>query len=198
MITLREAISLTLDIYNKKPQKLPLDDYLEHVTEVGACASVLAAACGLDVMKAGVLGYCHDIGKIISNEKQEKTFHGLSGYEYFKSKGEEELAQVCLSHSFSSKNFEINEYISYGKDNIEKTKSILDKMELTDYDRIIELSDLLVCIGYVNLKDRMRYIEYTYSIDHKHIRKKYKNAIKLKRYLEAKYGINIYKLLGIK
>ena len=76
-------------------------------------------------------------------------------------------------------------------------------MTLTDYDRIIQLSDLLIhfngkTVLYENIKERMNYIENEYNVEHNLIRLKYKNAIILKRYLEEKYNINVYRLLGIK
>lgn len=203
MIILREAIKLTRDFYDKTKPYNDFSGYEEHVIAVGACASILAAACGLDVMKAGIMGYCHDIGKMISDERKTKTFHGLTGYDYFKSVGEDELAQICLTHSFPNIHFDIEEYISYGENNIKRVQSILKNVEYTDYDRIIQLSDLLVnfdgyTVFYENLKGRMNYIEKEYHVEHQHIRTKYKNAIRLKRYFEKKYNCNIYKLLGIK
>ena len=203
MLILREAIKLTKNFYDKTKPFKDMSGYEEHEIAVGACASILASACGLDVMKAGIMGYCHDMGKVISNEKKDKTFHGLTGYEYFKSVGEYELAQICLTHSFPNVEFNNDEYASYGVENIERVKQILKTIEITDYDRIIQLSDLLVhfdgkTVLYENMKDRMNYIEKEYSVEHQHIRKKYKNAIKLKRYLEQKYSCNVYKLLGIK
>ena len=203
MITLREAIRLTKDFYNKTKPFKDISGYEEHEIAVGACASILASACGLDVMKAGIMGYCHDIGKMISDEKKERTFHGLTGYQYFKSIGEDELAQICLTHTFPSIDFKSEEYASYGIENIEKAKDILINIKQTDYDKIIQLSDLLVhfngkTVIYKNMKDRMLYIENEYNVKPQHIRVKYKNAIKLKRYFENKYNCNIYKLLGIK
>ena len=203
MIILREAIRLTKNFYEKTK---PFDDfsgYEEHEIAVGACAPILASACGLNVMKAGIMGYCHDMGKVISDEKKDKTFHGLTGYEYFKSIKEDELAQVCLTHSFPNFDFNNEEYTSYGAENIEKVKNILKTIQITDYDRIIQLADLLVhfdgnTVLYENMKDRMNYIEKEYHVEHRYIRKKYKNAITLKKYLEQKYNINIYQLLGIK
>ena len=203
MITLKEAIKLTRTFYEKTKPYNDFDDFEEHEVAVGACASVLAAACGLDVMKAGVMGYCHDIGKIISDEKRDKTFHGLTGYYYFKSVGEDELAQICLTHSFSDFDFKSEEYASYGLENIDKTKNILKTIETNDSDKIIQLADLLVHFNgekilYENIKDRMDYIEKKYHVKHIYIRKKYKGAIKIKRYLEQKYNCNVYKLFGIK
>lgn len=203
MLKLKDIITLSREFYDKVKPFDSYYDYEEHVVTVGACASIISAACGLDVMKAGIMGYAHDIGKLISCEKKDKTFHGLTGYEYLKSIGENELAQVCLTHSFPNINFEIEEYISYGKENIEKSKSILQTINITDYDRVIQLSDLLVNFDgrnvlYDNIKGRMTYIENAYNVNHKNIRIKYKNAIRLKLYLERKYNINIYELLGVK
>ena len=203
MIILREAIKLTRDFYDKTKPYNDFSGYEEHVISVGACASILAAACSLDVMKAGIMGYCHDIGKMIKDERKTKTFHGLTGYDYFKSVGEDELAQICLTHSFPNTDFRMEEYISYGEDNIKRVQSILKDVKYTDYDRIIQLSDLMVnfdgyAVFYENLKGRMNYIEKEYHVEHQHIRTKYKNAIRLKRYFEKKYNCNIYKLLGIK
>lgn len=203
MITLREAITLTRKFYETTKPYNTFSGYEEHEIAVGACASILAAACGLDIMKAGIMGYIHDIGKMISDERKDKTFHGLTGYEYFKSIGEDELAQICLTHTFPNVNFNNKEYENYGIENIEKAKEIIKTLTLTDYDRIIQLSDLLIhfngkTVLYENIKERMNYIENEYNVEHNLIRLKYKNAIILKRYLEEKYNINVYRLLGIK
>lgn len=203
MITLREAIKTTKEFFDKTKPFNEFSSFEAHEIAVGACASILASVCGLDVMKAGIMGYCHDIGKLISDEKKDKTFHGLTGYEYFMSINEKELAQICLTHSFPNFEFDNEEYLSYGLDNLKKTKDILKTIEITDYDRIIQLSDLLVhfdgyTVLYKDMKKRMSYIEKEYHVEHQRIRKKYKNAIKLKRYLEQKYKCNVYKLLGIK
>ena len=203
MISLREAITQTRELYNKTKPHNNFDNYEEHIIAVGTCASILAAACGLNVMKAGIMGYCHDIGKMISDERKDKTFHGLTGYEYFKSIGENELAQICLTHSFPDININTEEYYCYGTVNIEKAQKILKKIHLTDYDRIIQLADLLInfngyTVYYDSLKDRMKYIEKNYKIKPIYIKNKYRNAIKLKKYLEQKYNFNIYNLLGIK
>lgn len=203
MIILKEAIKLTRTFYEKTKPYNDFCGYEEHVIAVGACASILASACGLDVMKAGIMGYCHDIGKMISDERKDKSFHGLTGYKYFKSVGEDELAQICLTHSFPEPEFKIGEYVSYGLENMNEVKELLNNIKLTDYDRLVQLSDLMVNfdgqkVFYDSLKDRMNYIEKTYSVEHQYIRIKYKKAIKLKRYFEQKYNCNVYKLLGIK
>lgn len=197
MITIEEAIGLINEY--KQVNDEDFIDFLTHAISVGACASILASACKLDIMKAGVMGYCHDIGKLISDEKKEKTFHGIIGYEFFNNMKEYELAQICLTHSFPNIDFEVEEYKSYGVENIIKTKELLKKVTINDYDLIVQMADLMVCIhGYSHLKNRMVFIKNKYHIDTKFMRLKYKNAIKLKKQIEQKFNINIYQLLGIK
>lgn len=195
---LQEALTLSRELYNKSQPDFVFENVQSHCIAVGACASIIASVCGLDIVKAGLMGYCHDMGKFVSSEEKEKTFHGITGYEFFKNRGEDELAQICLTHSFPNLDFDIEEYKSYGAENIQKAKELLKTITLTDYDLIIQISDLLVINGYSHLKDRMNFIENKYKIEHKHILIKYRNAVKLKRYIEKKYNCNLYKILGIK
>ena len=68
---------------------------------------------------------------------------------------------------------------------------------IDDYDRLIQLCDRLSIGVNYNLKERMKYLQNTYKIPTVLLKKKYREALKLKSYFDAKCGCDIYKLLGV-
>ena len=69
-----------------------------HSRTAAHCAEKIAAAAGLDPDKAYVLGLLHDIGRRFG---KRHLGHVSDGYSYMMSLGYEEVARVCLSHSFN-------------------------------------------------------------------------------------------------
>ena len=62
-----------------------------------ACRSIAARHPGLDADKAYALGVLHDIGRRVG---VVTTRHGLEGYRYALSKGWDDVAKICLTHSY--------------------------------------------------------------------------------------------------
>lgn len=196
--TLNEAFRL-IDEADKafyqilKPPAVPLRI---HSLTVAGCAFAIASYCSdLDAEKAFVLGLLHDYGRIICDESR---FHGLTGYQLLKEKGYEQAAQICLTHTFLIQNFSASDYASYNQQDIAETISLLQKLNYTDYDRLIQLSDMLTTgTGLTNPKARMKYIVAKYNIPFSVIKKQFKDTYRLKQYFDKKTGHDIYKLLGI-
>lgn len=69
-----------------------------HSRTAAHCAERIAAAAGLDPDKAYVLGLLHDIGRRFG---KRHLGHVSDGYSYMMSLGYDEVARVCLSHSFN-------------------------------------------------------------------------------------------------
>lgn len=84
----------------------------------------IAAACGdLDSEKAYVLGLLHDIGRTFG---VRHLGHVSDGYSYMKKIGCDEVAKVCLTHSFATQTLE--EYI--GKYDVSEEELSLIQTEL--------------------------------------------------------------------
>ena len=96
------------------------------------CAEKIASACGdMDVEKAYILGLLHDIGRKFG---VRHLGHVYDGYVYMKSLGYDEVAKICLTHSFN--NHTIDEYI--GKFDVTDEELTIIKTELakTIYDAV--------------------------------------------------------------
>ena len=100
--TREEALKLIRDglLFNPGP-------WGKHCLTAAHCAEKIASACGdMDVEKAYILGLLHDIGRKFG---VRHLGHVYDGYVYMKSLGYDEVAKICLTHSFN--NHTIDEYI---------------------------------------------------------------------------------------
>ena len=78
-----------------------------HCLTAAHCAEKIANACGdMDSEKAYILGLLHDIGRKFGTRH---LGHVSDGYTYMKSLGYDEVAKICLTHSFN--NHTVDEYI---------------------------------------------------------------------------------------
>jgi hypothetical protein len=144
----------------------------EHCFAVGAAARKIAEKMGLDGEKAEVLGTLHDVGCKFARGDQ----HPIRGYKYLKSLGvPEDAASPTLTHSFingdpncTADGILIAEghavpkqkIIPYGADKESETdrKFLLDYLEkhiYSDYEKIINLCDLLATNRVIGLENRL-------------------------------------------
>lgn len=77
--------------------------WTKHSQNVVAAAEIIAEHCGLNPEKAFVCGLLHDIGR---RNGVTAVRHIIDGYDYAASKGRDEIARVCLTHSFPVKDIE--------------------------------------------------------------------------------------------
>ena len=76
----------------------------EHSLNVANAAKIVAGNCKeLDSEKAYVCGLLHDIGR---RTGIAAVRHIIDGYDYSISQGWDEVARVCLTHSFPVKDIE--------------------------------------------------------------------------------------------
>lgn len=168
--------------------------WTEHSLNVAKAAKHIAECCkALDSEKAFVCGLLHDIGR---RTGIAAVRHIIDGYDYAISKGWDEVARVCLTHSFPVKDIDAD----IGKKDITKEqydfiKDYLDNLEYDDYDKLIILCDALAdANGFCILEKRFidttrRYGIYPFSID------RWNKTYECKEYFENKIGKSIYTLL---
>lgn len=153
------------------------------------CAEKIAALCeGLDAEKAYVLGLLHDIGRKFG---VRHLGHVSDGYTYMMSLGYDEAAQICLTHSFHNQttegyigNFDTTE------EELAMINSMLAMVEITDYDRLIELCDALAGSACVlNIEERMEDVRERYG---SYPQEKWDFNMRLKHYFEERIGKDIY------
>ncbi|MDF2557962.1 MAG: hypothetical protein K0R71_1790 [Bacillales bacterium] len=172
-------------------EKMNPGPWKKHSLFTAECAEKITKKIeGMDSEKAYILGLLHDIGRRFG---VKHLGHVLDGYNYMNSLGYDEMARICLTHSFSTK--DINTYI--GKfditiEEVEMLKTELSKLEYDDYDRLIQLCDCLASPnGVVNMIDRMNDVETRYNM---YPENKRQMNLKLKEYFEVKTGQNIYEI----
>lgn len=166
--------------------------WVNHCQVAAYCAKTIASFCkDLNPEKAYVLGLLHDIGRRFGTRHMG---HVYDGYHYMTSLGYDEVARVCLTHSFSIQ--ELGSYI--GKvDVTEQEYKVVEQalLQLTydDYDRLIQLCDALAdAQGVVNVEVRMADVKKRYG---SYPPKKWNKTLELKAYFDQKIGQDLYNLL---
>lgn len=167
--------------------------WTKHSYNVAEAARLIAEACGLDSEKAYIFGLLHDIGR---RTGIAAVRHIIDGYNYAMSKGWDEVARVCLTHSFPVKDIDAD----IGKKDItaeqyDFIKSFLEGIEYDDYDKLIILCDSLgdangLCILEKRLIDTTRrYGIYPFTID------RWNKTYEYKEHFEQMIGKSIYAVL---
>jgi len=171
-----------------------------HVHLVAQAARLIAERVpGMDTDKAYIFGLLHDYGKFCGDYFGKAYFHGLRGYQKMKELGHDDIAKINLTHSFFEKDFPVEEY-AYHKADTQKVKEIMQGLEFDDYDRLIQLSDLLVnnqTGGFNRIEEKMARLKKNYNFSDYIEKRVIKKAEETKAYFEQKCGCDIYKLLGI-
>lgn len=161
----------------------------KHCLATAHCAEKIASACGnMDAEKAYILGLLHDIGRKFG---VKHLGHVLDGYLYMKSLGYDDVARICLTHSFN--NHTVDEYIGkfdVSGDELSFIKTELDKIMYDDYDMLIQLCDSLAGTeGVLDIQQRMDDVKKRYGFYPKN---KWNTNIRLMNYFEKKANKNIY------
>ncbi len=160
-----------------------------HCLTAAHCAEKIASACGdMDSEKAYILGLLHDIGRKFGTRH---LGHVSDGYTYMKSLGYDEVAKICLTHSFN--NHTVDEYI--GKFDVSQEELTLIKTKLVEtvydeYDLLIQLCDSLAgADGVLDIEERMNDVKRRYG---SYPQDKWDSNIELMHYFEKRMNQNIY------
>lgn len=162
-----------------------------HSRVAAHCAERIAGECSdLDPDKAYILGLLHDIGRKFG---VRHLGHVSDGYSYMMSLGYDEVAKICLTHSFHDQT--TDGYIGNFDTSAEELKLIQDTLKaisLDEYDRLIQLCDSLAgAEGVLDIQERMSDVKRRYG---SYPQAKWDNNLKLKEHFEAKMGKDIYVL----
>jgi uncharacterized domain HDIG len=160
----------------------------DHCRTAAHCAEAIAARAGMNAEKAYVVGLLHDIGRRFG---KRHLGHVSDGYSYMMSLGYDEVAKICLTHSFNNKVFE--SYVGNKDTTEEETKLILEQLEAAeydDYDRLIQLCDAISgAEGVMDIIDRMSDVKRRYGF---YDPDKWNTNLGLKEYFERKMGMDLY------
>lgn len=185
MLPTREQAELLL----KEAEKCNPGPWGNHSRVVAHCAEKIAQACGeLDPEKAYILGLLHDIGRKFG---VRHLGHVSDGYSYMMSLGYDEVARICLTHSFNNQT--TDDYIGNFDTTDEELALIqnaLKEISMDDYDRLIQLCDSLAgSEGVLDIEERMNDVKRRYGA---YPQDKWDCNLKLKELFELKTGENIY------
>lgn len=165
-----------------------------HSCHVAEAAERIAARCdGLDTEKAYVCGLLHDIGR---RTGVAAVRHIIDGYDYAMQSGWDEVARVCLTHSFPVQDVDAD----IGKKDITPQQYVfirdyLNKLEYDDYDKLIILCDALAdADGFCILEKRFidtsrRYGIFPFTLA------RWEATYACKAHFEQQIGCSVYALL---
>ncbi|MFD3157229.1 HD domain-containing protein [Haloimpatiens sp. FM7330] len=168
--------------------------WIEHSINVGRAAELIAEQDEkLDKNVALVLGMLHDIGRRYGVTSMR---HSIDGYNYALEKGYDLLGRICITHSFPYKNVDA----VFGKwdctdEEYNFVKKYLEDIELSAYDKLIQLCDALALpSGYCLMEKRMMDVAMRHGVNEYTI-KKWKATFEIQRYFEERIGKSIYSVL---
>ena len=170
-------------------------EFRKHCYAVACIAEKIAAFCpDLDTEKAYVLGLLHDSGRCI-DEFAEHRFHANVGYEWMMSLGYDDVARICITHSFYDKNFDIKSFTQPYEDLLQ-CQAYLKNVTYNDYDLLLQLADVL------NDKGTTCSIEYRFAslarrYNNPNLLIYVKHLCRIKSYFEHICGRDIYNLIGV-
>ncbi len=179
----------------EKAGKLNPGPWIEHSLNVARAAELIADAIdGLDTEKAFILGLLHDIGR---RTGIAATRHIIDGYDYSISNGWDNVARVCLTHSFPIKDIEMDiAKKDISNEQYDFINDFINNIEYDDYDKLIILCDSLAdANGFCILEKRFidttrRYGIYQFSVE------RWNKTYEYKEYFEDLIGKSIYTLLN--
>ena len=161
----------------------------DHCRVAAHCAERIAARCeGMNPDKAYVVGLLHDIGRRFGGRH---LGHVADGYSYMMSLGYDEVARICLTHSFNNQS--MKGYI--GKiDTTEEEFALIQtelaKIHMDDYDRLIQLCDALAgAEGVLDIEERMGDVKRRYGY---YPEDKWNINLELKKLFEDRMHADLY------
>lgn len=163
-----------------------------HSRIAACCAEKIARKCeGLCPDRAYVSGLLHDIGRRFGVSHLR---HIYDGYHYMLKLGYDEVAKICLTHSFSIQ--DIHDYVGnfdVTPEQLQELEAALQKAEYDDYDRLIQLCDSLAgAEGVLDIEERMADVKRRYG---SYPKEKWEKNLELKRLFEEKAGGDIYEIV---
>lgn len=158
-----------------------------------ACRNIAEHCTNINGDKAYILGLLHDIGRRVGIVSER---HTIAGYQFCIEQGWDEVARICVTHSFVIQDIRS----AIGKWDVTDTeykliKNILDSVVYDDYDLLVQLCDALVLpTGFCLLEKRFVDVACRYGI-HEYTVARWKKTIEIKEYFEKKMNRSIYDVL---
>lgn len=166
--------------------------WTKHSLNVGIAAENIARKiAGMNPEKAFIVGVLHDIGRRVGFVNIPT--HVYEGYKYCTEKGWDEVARICMTHSYLL----MKDEFDYEPEDEQqrKIKDYIFNTMADDYDKLIQICDALATdYGFVILEKRFVDVTRRYGIMENYI-KGWEVAFDIKEYFEDKMGCSIYSVL---
>ena len=189
MIPTRETAESELQLASE----LNPGPWIDHSKNVARAAEVIARHSKLDEDKAYVFGLLHDIGRRYGPSAVK---HTIDGYRYMLSKNWDEVAVICLTHSYPTKNI----YHDIAKMDItlsdqEEMDQFIKNRIYNDYDKLTILCDALALPDRLCILEQ-RFVDTTirYGV-HPFTVLRWTATYELKKYFESQIGCSLYEIL---
>ena len=166
--------------------------WADHSRTAALCAERIAARCGMNAGKAYVLGLLHDIGRRYGDGHLRHVYYG---WKYMNELGYDEVAQICLTHSFQIQRMDV--YIGNRDIPLEAQQELEQALLAAvydDYDRLIQLCDSIAGTGVVmDMAARMEDVRRRYG---GYPQEKWDKNFAIKQYFETLAGgIDLYEMV---
>lgn len=166
--------------------------WVKHSLNVGIAARNIAEKIpDMDAEKAYIVGVLHDIGRRVGIVNIPK--HVYEGYKFCMEKGWDEVAKVCMTHSY----VQMQEEFQYEPTTEEEIaiKEYIMNCEVDDYDRLIQLCDSLATdYGFVIIEKRFVDVTRRYGIMEGYV-KGWNKTFEIKENFEKVMGCSVYDVL---
>ena len=176
----------------KLAEELNPGPWVRHSVNTGIAARNIAEKIpSMDPEKAYIIGLLHDIGRRVGIV--DIPTHVYEGYCYCVEKGWDEVARICMTHSY----LRMRDEFSYEPDNVQEKaiKAYLQNCRADDYNKLIQLCDsLAVDYGFVILEKRFVDVTRRYGIMEGYI-KGWDIAFSIKEGFEKEMGCSVYDVL---
>ncbi len=168
--------------------------WIEHSRNVGMAAKAIAEKCSsMDSNKAYIVGLLHDIGRRIGIVSIK---HIIAGYDFSMKKGWDEVARICMTHSYpiQDDSKEIG-HSDITEEERSRIRLFLNQVTYDRYDKLIILCDSLATAkGCCLLEKRFvdttrRYGVFPFTIE------RWNATFAIKAEFETMMGCSLYDVL---
>lgn len=165
--------------------------WTEHSINVGLAAKYIAEKCpNINADRAYILGVLHDIGRRVGIVNIPKHVH--EGYLFSVRKGWDEVAKICMTHSYFLKEYDFEEEVH---DEEEFIKDYIANCTYDDYDKLIQLCDsLALSNGFCMLEKRFIDVARRYGVGTTSV-PRWNSVFEIKEYFEKQMACSIYDVL---
>ncbi len=166
--------------------------WVKHCINVGLAARSIAGKIpGMDAEKAQILGLLHDIGRRVGIVNIPK--HVLAGYEYATAKQWDEVARICMTHSYVLMEQDIAEASASPEEQV--IRPYLAACIPDAYDKLIQLCDNIATdYGFVILEKRFVDVARRYGVWPTTV-ERWNRTFAIKEEFEGLMGCSVYDVL---